>query len=541
MKQLDIIRDFWRNLQGRTKKIMVGVMAALALFSVVTAVALNHKEYEVLFEGLNEEEASEVLAKLQESDVDYQYDQDGKVLVDKEKVDKTRATLAMDGYPKSGFSYDMFTGNAGLMSTESDKQTYKLYELQERIGSTIRTLDGIKSAVVTINLAESKKFVLDTEEGDVSTAYVVVNMEDGGSPEKAQVEGIQRLVAKAVPNMELGDVAVIDGNGMDVSAVKRETDPAEGDIDKKTEYEKRTEQQIESKVLNVLEPVYGRNNVKVAVKCTADLKRILSEEVNYSAPDTQNNSGYISHQTLSSEGEGNGQTASGIPGAQSNTNVTQYNTQAQAQAGYNTSSSDTSYELNQKKVQEQNDSAFLTDVSVAVTLNSNGRETQPLNKEEIVNVVAHAAGIGQDLRNQKIAVATADFYDHAQDAAAEGNAAGADAEAIAPADGILKLPAWILAVLAAILLVLILTTALIWKKKREQRKKQEEENAWKGMEPYLPEVEDEEEQRAAGHGIADMPEHEITIAEKIRDFIQENPELSSGLLKNWLRGGDDNE
>ena len=63
----------------------------------------------------------------------------------------------------------------------------------------------------------------------------------------------------------------------------------------------------------------------VSVKCTADMQRVLSEELSYSAPDTQNNSGYISRQTLSVEGNGQQAGAAGIPGAQSNTNVTQYN------------------------------------------------------------------------------------------------------------------------------------------------------------------------------------------------------------------------
>ena len=102
------------------------------------------------------------------------------------------------------------------MTTDSDKNTYKLYDLQDRIGSTIRLFDGVKDAKVTIALGEESKYVLSDNE-QKSSATAVVTMQDGGSPTAEQAAGIQRLVAKSVPGMELEDVAVFDGNGNDVS------------------------------------------------------------------------------------------------------------------------------------------------------------------------------------------------------------------------------------------------------------------------------------------------------------------------------------
>ena len=97
-----------------------------------------------------------------------------------------------------------------MLTTDSDKQTYKLYELQDRIGSTIRLFDGVKDSKVTIALGEKSKYALNDDE-KASTASVVVIMQDGGSPTEEQVVAIQRLVAKSIPEMELEDVAVIDG------------------------------------------------------------------------------------------------------------------------------------------------------------------------------------------------------------------------------------------------------------------------------------------------------------------------------------------
>ena len=49
------------------------------------------------------------------------------------------------GYPKSGFTYDMYRNNAGIMSTEKDKEKYTLYELQDRL---VPRLDYLKGYVM---------------------------------------------------------------------------------------------------------------------------------------------------------------------------------------------------------------------------------------------------------------------------------------------------------------------------------------------------------------------------------------------------------
>ena len=110
------------------------------------------------------------------------------------------STARTGGYPKSGFTYDTFINNAGMMTTDSDKRTYKLYELQDRISSTIRLFENVKDAKVTIALGEESKYALDDEAKQDSSATAVVTMKDGGSPTEDQAAAIQRLVAKSAGN-----------------------------------------------------------------------------------------------------------------------------------------------------------------------------------------------------------------------------------------------------------------------------------------------------------------------------------------------------
>lgn len=536
MKQLDKIKEWVKSLSGKTIKIMVAVLAAVIIFSVVAAMLLNHTNYAVLFSGLNENEATEVIAKLNESGTDYQYHQDGKIMVPSDVVDKTRATLAVEGYPKNGFTYDTFINNAGMMATEADKQTYKLYELQNRIGATIRNFDGVKSAVVTISPAETQKYVLDNSTEIPASAYAVVDMYDGGSPTTEQVKGIQRLIAKAVPNMELGDVAVIDGNGVDVSVEKNDGSTTAQETAKKTEYEKTFETGIESKVLGLLEPIYGRNNVRVAAKCTADMQKILSEEIQYTAPNKEDNSGYISHQSTTNESSGGG-TTGGTPGTQSNTNVSQYNTNNNNANGSSASSSDTDYELNQKKIQGQDDSGAIKDLSIAVTINSSSENNTQLSQNEIVDLIAKAAGMDEKQQTNKISVAKADFYDNTQ------NVPGT---ITTPTVSTLrKYMPFIIAGLIGLLFILIILPIIIHKV-RKSRAVQEVAagvNVPQETVRVVPVA-----QGAAGANPAQQEsmlnldnQHGIELKEDVNSFADQNPEISAALLKNWLRGGDDYE
>ena len=135
------------KIEGRTRRIILIAAAGLVLFAIIIALLLNReKEYDILFSNLSTEEAQQIIGKLQESGTDYQYTNNGEILVPVKVLDITRANLALEGYPKNGFAYQTFIDNAGLMTTDSDKNRYALYDLQERMGATIELFSGVKSA-----------------------------------------------------------------------------------------------------------------------------------------------------------------------------------------------------------------------------------------------------------------------------------------------------------------------------------------------------------------------------------------------------------
>lgn len=531
IKQLETIKEklkhnkigeFFGKFSKKVKILIIGGIIALIAIAVIIALVLNQSSYVVLFSGVSEEEATQIVGKLQESGVQYQYKGDGTILVDESVADQTRANLAYEGYPKSGFTYDVFTANAGGMTTDTEKQTYKLYELQNRIGATIGLFDGVKDAKVTIALKEEQKYALEEvqdENNASSSASVVVTMEDGGSPSEKQAAAIQRLVAKSVPDMKLENVAVFDGNGLDVS-VNQEGSSTSGDTGE--EIAQLIEDQIARKVINVLSPFYGADNIRVSAKGQINMERVIRETKRYTTPekiDEEDKRGIISKETISTEQSTGGGTTGGVAGAETNADVSTYtNTTGNGGSTYANESVVREYLVNQITEQGELDPGVLEDLTVSVSVN--GTTLGNLTEAEARALVGNATGIEQDDRAEKITIVAAPFYE--------------EEEETDNANTVLQryLPIGI-AVLALLLLIGLAVFLLL----RRRRQKMAEEEYYED-EDFIPVIEEEPAAMENPELLNLKSEKTRELRETVRAFADENPELSAQMLKTWLNGGD---
>lgn len=521
MKQLDGIKVFLGKIPSKTKKI-IGIGFGVAIvFSVIVALTLNHKTYQSLFSGLTDMEASEIMGKLQESGVDYQY-HDGNILVDEKLVDKTKATLVSEGYPKSGFTYDVFKNNSSLMTTDYEKRTYKIYELQDRIASTINLFDGVQNATVTIALGEEQKYALNDKDLEEASASVVVQMKDGGSPTPEQVAGIQNLVAKSIPQMTIEHVGVFDGNGNDVSIKDGIDDPASTSA-KRASMEQELEDAIESNVLKILAPFYGSNNVRVSVKSRINMEKKIKEGVNYTAPNEEDQTGIVSNQQLNAEADTVEGTAAGVPGADTNADIAEYNVQVgqDGNESFYSKSSETSYLVNQTKEQIQDNGGTLEDLTISVAIN--GTDLGQLNVDNIREMVGNAAGMARDVQAEKISIANAPFYQmEVNDKPVDEAKTWKDYLPLIIAGGVL---------LVVLLIITIVSIVVAKKRKKAYRLAMEELEASRLAENNTT-YNLAEELKAA------EPDKGQELVASIKEFAEQNPEISAQLLKSWLRGGD---
>ncbi|WP_051280740.1 flagellar basal-body MS-ring/collar protein FliF [Anaerovorax odorimutans] len=499
----------------KTKVIAAAILVIVIVLAFVITAILNNKEYATLFANLNDQEATEIMGKLQESQVDYKYE-DGTILVPEDQEQELKATLVSEGYPKSGLTYDIFKNNVDLMSTDFEKNSYKIYDLQERLASTIRLFDNVKDATVTIAIGSDKKYVLEKDKVE-SSASVVVITEDGGSPSAEQVKGIQRLVAKSIPGMDMENVVIVDGDGMEVSTSENNTQ--EGSARLKLNLEKEIENSTKVKVLHLLRTIYGEDNVRVTVNATVDIDKKIKEITNY-LPTTEDNKGIPSKEVTSQEVIGDKDEVGGIPGSETNADVPIYpGITTDGNEIYFKDEKALDYLVNQVKEQVESDSGVLTDLTVSVAVDS--QDLTATKTAELKKLIAHAAGIDVNAADDKISIFNTAFYsEDKQEASSVWN----DISDFVKES---KYGKFILLGIILLLIIIIALAVIISKKRKKAKEETEEESLEEGV---------------LSINVEDIkPTRESELRDEIRDFASNNPEISAQLIKSWLRGEEENE
>lgn len=538
------LKAFESKFSKKTKRTALVLTVLIIGGAVAIATVLNKKEYTILYSELNDSDVQTILSKLKDTGVDYQYKSNGTILVDEKSVDQVRVQLAEEGYPKDGFAYDTFINNTGGMTTDSAEQTYKLYQIQDRLGAEIKLFSGVKDAKVNIALAQEQKYVLqDNEDAQKASASVVVIMKEGETLSQKQATAIQRLVAKSIRNLAMSDVAVIDGDGIVVS-----TDTGEdgtGSNNTAQELATMLEQQIEKNIVNVLTPIYGQGNVRVSAKGTFNMEKLIRETITYNTPekiDENDKTGIVSKEnTSSSQSSSENTPSSGTPGTSSNSDVPQYNTDSNS--GNNQQSENQAAEkdflVNQTKEQGQIDSGVLEDLRVSVAIN--GNDYGLLQQEEVIALIGNAAGMPNKSWNNKISIVAAPFYDTQQDAngntTEDGNGNNTEVTKI-------NIPWLIVGPIAGVLVLLLIIFLIIRKRRKKKQALLEEAELSAELSEELEEAKRAlDAERLAMEKQKELYEHQSARSQELRDnvqeFAQQNPEISAQMLKIWLSGGDD--
>ena len=544
-EKLGQFKEFFAKL-GRKTKILIGAgLIVLIAAAVILALVLNRKEYEVLYSEVNTDEAQQIIGLLQESAVDYRYDGQGTIYVPAENVDQVKVSLASQGYPKSGFTYDIFRNNATMMTTDSDKQTYKIYDLQDRIGATISLFDNVKDAKVTIALGEQQKYALDDSDKEEASASVVMVMQDNGSPTEEQAIAVQNLVSKAIPGMSIDNVAIFDGNGLDVS-VNEESEGSGISTQETEEIARIAENQISQKVLNVLSPLFGNGNVRVSTKARVNMETLVRETIDYSTPekrDEDDKQGLLSKESGAWETNNADGTVNGVAGTETNADIPEYNTDGgEDDTNYASRQYDREYLFNQIKEQGQVPAGAIEDLSVAVTLNTD--DLGDIDEDDLKSVIGNAAGIQLVDQDEKVAILAAPFFEPEGDETQTTAAGGFFARS----------SSWL--ILGVVLLLFLVATGIVLavvlnNKNKKKRAAQQAAAEQARMLAMMGEQEGAENMEGiVGEGIIDNEEEEenaqvldaetekgMELRQQIREFAEQSPEIAAQMLRNWLSGG----
>lgn len=506
------IKQNWSDASKVKKKAMTaGAVAALAI-ALVLSIFLNTKDYVVIYENLAQTEAVEILSKLQEMGVSAKVDNNDSILVLKKDEAQVRMTLATEGYPKSGLSYYIIEKGSGMLTTDYEKKQYANMQLQERIAASIKTLDGVKNAVVTITMPGEKVFYL--EDREEASASAIIHMQQGYTLSDGQIAGIQNLVARSVLGLSKENIALIDSQGNDLAGDSISSSP---DFLKVT-LTREIENEIKKKIYMVLNGPYDEADFKISVTAKINTDALIKEEILYTPSEDGNNSGVISESSTRTESSTSGQGDGGVAGTSSNAEIPTY----PAETGYGESMSTSSeeqikYQVNQVKSQTQRAGADVESISIGIAINK--AVFAPGEKESVIQLVAFSAGVSAE----DIAVENFTF-----------NVADETKQTPSVDLGILDQKTIYIGAGAGVLLLGLITLLIVLKKKKKKRSPVKDvEVSGDGAEAEL--------NRLFGPlgPIDQITPVKDSRGEAIKDFARENPDIVAQMIKSWLRSESD--
>lgn len=217
---------------------------------------VGRPDWRVLFSGLDGKDVQQVSQELAAVGIPYETTPDGGgVQVPADMLDKARMEVAAKGMPQTGrLGFELFD-KPNWVGSEFDERVNYQRALEGELEHTIGTLGVVKSARVHLVLPQPSLFAAEEK---VAKASVVLKLKRS-SIDPEQADAIRSLVAGSVENLSSDQVTLVDADGR-VNFKQRSSNAAEADA----------EEAMEAKLVAMLEPLAGRDNVRATVNVSYD-------------------------------------------------------------------------------------------------------------------------------------------------------------------------------------------------------------------------------------------------------------------------------
>ncbi len=302
--------------QGQRMRLGLGVVL-LVVVGIIGVMMGRQAEWRVLYSNLADKDGGAIVAQLTQMNVPYKHaDGGGAILVPADKVYDARLKLASQGLPKGSVAgFEMMDTNRFGMTQFQERLTFQR-GLEGELTRSIQALSSVQSARVHLALPNQNGFFREQQK---PTASVVVGLNVGRTLDRAQLAGIIHLVSASVPEMNANAVSVLDDTGKLLSALPEGANGVGGGGDaQQMQHVQQLEQLYSRRILDILEPVVGRENVKAQVTAELDFSQTESTSEVHKPNVAADTSVIRSQQTVENTTGGANAPPSGVPGATTN-------------------------------------------------------------------------------------------------------------------------------------------------------------------------------------------------------------------------------
>ena len=249
----------WQRLMALPAAKRNWLIASVLFLAAVCAGMMwfaGRPDWRVLFSGLEGKDVQQVSQELSAAGIPFELTADGAgIQVPADMVDKARMEVAAKGMPQTGrLGFELFD-KPNWVGSEFDERVNYQRALEGELEHTIGTISAVQSARVHLVLPQPSLF---TSEEKAAKASVVLKLRRGAL-DPDQAEAIRSLVAGSVENLSPDQVTLVDADGR-VNLKPRSNDAVKED----------EEQAMEAKLVAMLEPLAGRDNVRATVNISYD-------------------------------------------------------------------------------------------------------------------------------------------------------------------------------------------------------------------------------------------------------------------------------
>ena len=409
------IMEMWGRFEKRQKATIVA-FAVLGLVLVVSVVYLvNRVEYQTLYRDLNPDDAQAIVVRLEENRRTFRVKGNSiQVAASKDEIDRLRLEYSGAGLGRSGLiGYEIFDKSQFGM-TDFTEQVNLQRALEGEMARTIMQLSEVARARVHISLPKDSYF---EESREPAKASVFLTLRGGSMLSRSSVTGIRAVVAGGVQGLSAQNISIMDDEGRVLAQSLEAGDTARSELELEMAMREQLEKEMTAKATAILEPVVGKENVRVNASVEINTNAVEQTQELY-APDPQ---AVVSHQRTE-ERAGRSILDAGIPGTQSNVGMVE--TDPSTGAERMRQSETTNYEISRTVTHTLQPKGSIRRLSVAVTLNNktvvttgqDGSVTtrmEPFSEEELGayrELVMAAVGYDEQ-RGDVVALRSALFFD----------------------------------------------------------------------------------------------------------------------------------
>lgn len=312
---LNRIREWWNKFTTRQKALLISLVAIVVTALIILAAVLSQPNMVVLAITETPADAGKIKDLLDGESVSYKMSDDGLTFYVEDK-DYANASILLgtNGIPSEGYTLDDTVFNGGFSTTEADKaKKYQLY-LENKYADALKTISNVEEATVSLSIPVDDGTLIQREQP--TYASILLTLNDTMSEEQAA--GIAQYIATTVGNDDTDSILILDSNG-NVLFSGGDSSSATGIASSQLSLRTKLEQSAKNQVKSVLLGTDLFDNVEVGVNLSMDFseKEIVDHQYYVAEGNTQ---GYLDSRSVY-ESESIGGNAA-VPGTDSNDDTT---------------------------------------------------------------------------------------------------------------------------------------------------------------------------------------------------------------------------